>query len=107
MIKVSGVPVYPSEIEAAAQEAPGVKKVCAVGIPDPVKGQAVRLFVECAQGADRAKVEAEIRELCRRKLIVYAQPKEILFEDRLPVNLIGKIDRKVLEARGQENFELH
>lgn len=107
MIKVSGVPVYPSEIEAAAQEAPGVKKVCAVGIPDPVKGQAVRLFVECAQGADRAKVEAEIRELCRRKLIVYAQPKEILFEDRLPVNLIGKIDRKVLEARGQENSESH
>ena len=25
--------------------------------------------------------------------------KEIVFEDRLPVSLIGKIDRKVLEAR--------
>lgn len=99
MIKVSGVPVYPSEIEAAAQEAKGVKKVCAVGVPDPVKGQAVRLFVECAPGTDTRAAEEEILQICRRKLIVYAVPKEIVFEERLPVNLIGKIDRKSLEER--------
>ena len=99
MIKVSGVPVYPSEIEEAAGSVAGVAKVCAVGIPDEVKGQVVRLFVECRQGADRASAEREILEACRRRLIAYAVPKEIVFEDRLPVSLIGKIDRKVLEAR--------
>ena len=99
MIKVSGVPVYPSEIESVALQATGVKKACAVGIDDAVKGQVVRLFVECAQGCDRAACERELLDLCRRKLIAYAVPKEIVFEDRLPVNLIGKIDRKALEAR--------
>ena len=99
MIKVSGVPVYPSEIEEVAGSVAGVAKVCAVGIPDEVKGQVVRLFVECRQGADRASAEREILETCRRRLIAYAVPKEIVFEDRLPVSLIGKIDRKVLEAR--------
>ena len=99
MIKVSGVPVYPSEIEEVAGSVAGVAKVCAVGIPDEVKGQVVRLFVECRQGADRASAEREILEACRRRLIAYAVPKEIVFEDRLPVSLIGKIDRKVLEAR--------
>ncbi len=99
MIKVSGVPVYPSEIESVALQASGVKKACAVGIDDAVKGQVVRLFVECAQGCDRAACERELLDLCRRKLIAYAVPKEIVFEDRLPVNLIGKIDRKALEAR--------
>ncbi len=99
MIKVSGVPVYPSEIEAAACEVSGVRKACAVGISDTVKGQVVRLFVECREGTDRAACEREILETCRRKLISYAVPKEIVFEEKLPVNLIGKIDRKVLENR--------
>ena len=99
MIKVSGVPVYPSEIEEAARGAAGVRKACAVGVSDPVKGQVVRLYVECRGGADRAACEKDILQICRRKLISYAVPKEIVFEDRLPVNLIGKIDRKALEER--------
>ena len=102
MIKVSGVPVYPSEIEEVAREVTGVRKVCAVGVIDAVKGQVVRLFVECKENADRTACEREILEICRRKLISYAVPKEIIFEDRLPVNLIGKIDRKVLEERGPD-----
>ena len=99
MIKVSGVPVYPSEIEEVAGGVAGVSKVCAVGVPDEVKGQTVRLFVECVQGTDKAACEREILEACRRRLIAYAVPREIVFEDRLPVSLIGKIDRKVLESR--------
>ena len=100
MIKVSGVPVYPSEIEEAARGAAGVRKACAVGVSDPVKGQVVRLYVECRAGTDRAACEKDILQICRRKLISYAVPKEIVFEDRLSVNLIGKIDRKALEERG-------
>ena len=100
MIKVSGVPVYPSEIESVALQAQGVRKACAVGVGDPVKGQTVRLFVECAPDTDRIACERELYELCRRKLIAYAVPKEIVFRDRLPVNLIGKTDRKALEALG-------
>ena len=99
MIKVSGVPVYPSEIEAVAQQVPGVAKVCAVGVPDAVKGQVVRLFVEPVAGADRAACERQILEECRRKLIAYAVPKEIVFEDRLPGSMIGKMDGKGLESR--------
>ena len=98
MIKVSGVPVYPSEIESAAMSVAAVQKACAVGIPDPVRGQVVRLFVE-APGADPEACRADILEACRRSLIAYAVPREIVFEEHLPVNLIGKIDRKKLEER--------
>ncbi len=102
MIKVSGVPVYPSEIEEAAIQVKGVAKVCAVGIADKVKGQVVRLFVECAEGTDEAACREEIMDICRRKLIAYAVPKEIVFEKKLPVSLIGKIDRKKLEERNND-----
>ena len=101
MIKVSGVPVYPSEIEGVACKARGVKKACAVGADDPVKGQVVRLFLECREGADPAACREEVLALCRRLLIAYAVPREIVVLDRLPVNLIGKIDRKALEERAR------
>ena len=101
MIKVSGVPVYPSEIEEAAIQAKGVAKVCAVGVANKVKGQVVRLFVECVEGTDEAACREEIMDICRRKLIAYAVPKEIVFEKKLPVSLIGKIDRKKLEERSR------
>ena len=101
MIKVSGVPVYPSEIEEAAIQAKGVAKVCAVGVADKVKGQVVRLFVECAEETDETACREEIMDICRRKLIAYAVPKEIVFEKKLPVSLIGKIDRKKLEERSR------
>ena len=101
MIKVSGVPVYPSEIESVAMQCAGVKKACAVGVEDAVKGQVVRLYVECRDGADRETCREEILALCRRLLIAYAVPKDIVVLDRLPVNLIGKIDRKALEDRAR------
>ena len=101
MIKVSGVPVYPSEIESVAMQCAGVKKACAVGVEDAVKGQVVRLYVECRDGADRETCREEILALCRRLLIAYAVPKDIVVLDRLPVNLIGKIDRKALEERAR------
>ena len=97
MIKVSGVPVYPSEIEEAVLTVAGVKKVCAVGMSDPVRGQAVKLFVEPQAGQSESALAAEIERVCRKKLIAYAVPKKIVFKEKLPVNLIGKIDRKVLE----------
>lgn len=97
MIKVSGVPVYPSEVENAAVKAEGVVKACAVGVPDPVRGQTVRLYAELEPGCDETKAEREILALCRKLVIPYAAPKEIVFRAHLPVNLIGKIDRMALE----------
>ena len=97
MIKVSGVPVYPSEIEQVVRLVSDVKEACAVGIADPVKGQVVKLYAELRDGADEERVKAEIAQLCRDRLIAYAVPKIIEVRDRLPVNLIGKIDRKSLE----------
>ena len=103
MIKVSGVPVFPSEIEGVAALAENVNKVCAVGMNDAVKGQVVKLYVEPKIGADAERLRAEIAALCRAKLISYAVPKSIEIRERLPVNLIGKIDRKVLEAENSKN----
>ena len=95
MIKVSGVPVYPSEVESAALRVPGVKKACAIGVFDEVKGQKVKLYVQAER--DGEEFRREILAACKEQLIAYAVPKEVVVRDRLPVSLIGKIDRKALE----------
>ena len=103
MIKVSGVPVYPSEVEEAALRVPGAAKACAVGIPDAVRGQAVRLYVEAApkSAPSEEALRAAVLEQCRRLLLPYAVPRQIVVRARLPVNRIGKIDRLALERESE------
>ena len=64
---------------------------------DAVRGQVVKLFVEPKEGADEGALREKIAAACAEKLIAYAVPKKIVFREKLPVNLIGKIDRKQLE----------
>ena len=45
MINVSGFKVYPNEVEEVVSMHPGVRDVGAVGVPDPVSGEAVKIVV--------------------------------------------------------------
>ena len=60
MIKVSGVPVFPSEIEKVVMKVDGVKNAAAIGIADSLKGEVVKLFVELKSGADEKEVKERI-----------------------------------------------
>ncbi|MCL2674982.1 MAG: acyl--CoA ligase [Firmicutes bacterium] len=106
MIKVSGVPVYPSEVEEAVESIPWILRAAAVGIPDEKLGEAVKLYVEAPirelkkffeNPADHDAVKKIITEQCEKKLIRYAVPKVIEIRESLPLNSIGKVDRKKLQ----------
>ena len=96
VVKVSGVGVFPSEIEALVETVPGVSQVCAVRIPDNVLGSAIKLFV-VAKFFDEEGMRKSIIETCQKYLIRWAVPKEVEFREDLPVTLLGKIDFKSLQ----------
>ena len=96
VVKVSGVGVFPSEIESLVETVPGVSQVCAIRIPDPVLGSAIKLFV-VAKYFDEEGMRSSIIETCRKYLIRWAVPKEVEFRSELPVTLLGKIDFKSLQ----------
>ncbi len=98
IFKVSGVPVYPSEIEDALGKVNGIKRLCAVPMADEIKGNVVKLYVQTEDGADKAAVQQEIMAVAKQKLIAYAVPKRVVFLKELPVNLIGKVDRLKLQS---------
>lgn len=97
MIKVSGVNVYPLQIENVIAEIPQVLQVAAIGIPHPYQIQVVKVFLRVREGTDRQSLEELVKTKVKERLLPYAVPKEIEFIDEFPKTLVGKIDLKVLE----------
>ncbi|MFA7032748.1 MAG: fatty acid--CoA ligase family protein, partial [Bacilli bacterium] len=91
VIKVSGVGVFPTEIEALINHIPGVKNCCAVQIPDPRLQAAVKVFV-VADYFDEQEMINQILDTCRKYLIRWAVPKEVEFIDKLPMTMFNKVN---------------
>ncbi len=93
IIIVSGFNVYPNEIESVASKHPDIIECAAVGIPDDVTGEAIKLFVVSSR--EDLDVD-EIRAWCRGKLTGYKIPRVVEFADELPKTNVGKILRRSL-----------
>jgi long-chain acyl-CoA synthetase len=105
MIKVSGIPIYPIQIENLIAEIPEVLQVAAIGIPHPYQMQVVKVFLRVKDGTDKPALEERIVQLIGERLLRYAIPKEIEYLDLFPQTLIGKIDLKVLEEQERVKYE--
>ena len=98
MIIVSGFNVYPSVIETAISRHEAVSKVCVIGIPHQYKMHVPKAFIVLKNGyKPSSKIKREIKDLCKKELDVYSQPKDFEFRDELPKTLYNKIDYKYLE----------
>lgn len=101
IIKVSGVPVFPSEIEKLAEQIPGVKAVAAVSMPHPYKMEVVCLFVVKTADAEADALTAAIQERIEKEMLIYAKPAAIRYLDALPETLVGKVDVLELEKKAR------
>ena len=98
VIKVGGRRVGPVDYEVAAGEVEGVLMVAAIGVPDPLKGEAAVLVVVPAEGADRADLPARVREHVAGVLGKAFMPREVLLADALPLTRSNKLHRRVLRG---------
>ena len=94
MIIAGGLNVYPRDIEEVFYENPKVQEACAIGIPHPTRGEAVKVFV--ALKAGETATQEELIEYCAGKLAKYKLPTEVEFRDELPKTNVGKILKKDL-----------
>lgn len=94
MILVSGFNVYPNEIEDLIALHPDVLEVAAIGVPDPVAGERVKVIV--VPRGD-ALTEAALLAHCRAHLTGYKVPRFVEFRrEGLPKSAVGKILRRAL-----------
>lgn len=98
IIKVSGIPVFPSQIEDVIASIPGIKEVSVIGRPHPYKMQVVKAFVVLDNPAlSQEVIKNSIYETCLAQIIKHAVPVEIEFLESLPRTKIGKVDTVALE----------
>ena len=105
MIVVSGFNVYPANIEDVISKHEAIDKVCVIGIPHPYKMHVPKAIMVLKSGYDEKNVINELKELCKKELSVYAQPKEFEFRKNLPKTLYNKIDYKSLEKEENAKYE--
>ncbi|MBK7459924.1 MAG: AMP-binding protein [Betaproteobacteria bacterium] len=97
MINVSGFKVFPNEVEDVVAMHPGVLEVAAVGEPDEMSGELVKIVVV---PKDPALAETDLIDHCRKHLTAYKVPKIVEFRsDPLPKTNIGKILRRELRRK--------
>ncbi len=98
LIMISGVKIYPREVENVLLGHPEIAEAAVVGVADDRKGQVVMAFVVPARGAELK--EADLRQYCTHRLAPLCVPKVIRVVASLPRNHIGKVLRMTL-ARGE------
>ncbi len=98
MLKVSGINVYPEQVEKTLQSHPDVDSVCVIGVPDDLQISRVKAFVVLKNKAKATEeTKQSILKFGRNNLLIWEAPRDLEFLDELPKTLIGKISFKDLE----------
>ena len=101
IIKSGGFRIGPYEIENILIEHPAVFECSVVGIPDPLRGQAIKAFIVPAKGYEPSKaLDKEIRDFCNAKLAEYKWIRTIEFVPEMPKTISGKIRKSELRKQG-------
>ena len=101
IIKTGGFRVGPYEVENVLTEHPAVAECSVIGIPDPLRGQAIKAVIVLGSGYTPSKeLELEIKDFCNSKLAEYKWIRVIEFVDEMPKTISGKIQKSVLRDRG-------
>jgi long-chain acyl-CoA synthetase len=106
LIKPGGEQVWPREVEEVIATHPKVFEVGVAGVPDPLRGEAVKAWVVLKPG--ETMTEEEVKELCTKSLAKYKIPRHVEFRTELPKTTVGKVLRRELvrqhnEAEGKQN----
>ena len=96
VVKVSGVAVFPSEVEQLIESMPEVSACAAIRIPDAKLQNSLKVFV-VAKVFDETAMKEKILETCRKYLIRWSVPTEIEFREELPLTMLGKVNFRMLQ----------
>jgi long-chain acyl-CoA synthetase len=102
LIKYKGYSVYPREIEDVIYEHPAVKLCAVIGKPDPVASEIPKAFIVLKDGAKAT--EEEIKEFVNDKVAPYKAVREVEFRTELPMTMVGKVLRRVLQEEEKKKI---
>ena len=100
VLNVAGHSIGTAEVESALVSHPAVAEAAAIGVPDPLKGETIKVFVQTrAEHVPSDALAAALIEHVRRELGPIATPSALEFVTSLPKTRSGKILRRFLKAK--------
>lgn len=101
MIKRAGENVSGIEVECVLTSHPYIVDAAVIGIPDPIRDQAVKAFIQLLP--DTSLSEEEITEYCSTRLAKFKIPTVVEFVTEFPRTATGKIKKSLLKRREEMN----
>lgn len=100
VITSAGYRIGPGEIEDCLAAHPAVAMAAVIGLPDPLRTEAVTAVIVPAPGviADE-DLALRLQDHVKHRLAAHAYPRRIHFTDALPLTATGKVMRGVLRRR--------
>ena len=103
VITSSGYRIGPGEIEDCLAKHPAVGLAAAIGVPDPVRTEIIKVFIVPAEGHEPGpELESDIRDFVRTRLAAHEYPRQVEFVDSLPTTATGKVMRRELRQAKAE-----
>ncbi len=104
VITSAGYRIGPGEIEDCLIGHPAVAMAAVIGVPDPLRTQAIKALVVLAQGHDPSDaLKANLQDWVRQRLAAHEYPRLLSFVDSLPLTATGKVMRRVLRDQEAES----
>lgn len=106
VITSAGYRIGPAEIEDCLLKHPAVQMAAAIGVPDPLRTEAVKACIVLSPGQEAtAELAKEIQSFVKTQLAAHEYPRIVEFVEALPMTTTGKIMRRVLRQEAVERLE--
>lgn len=102
LIKSSGYRIGPFEVESALITHPAVVEAAVTGVPDPVRGQAVKATLVLGQGYEPSdELTKDIQNHVKKITAPYKYPRVVVYVGELPKTISGKIKRAEIREKDE------
>lgn len=104
VISSAGYRIGPGEIEDCLIKHPAIAQVAVIGVPDELRGEAVKAFIVLKDGEVPSDALTEnIQNSVRKRLAAYEYPRAIEYIEELPLTTTGKVRRTELRKLHNKN----
>lgn len=94
IVIVSGMNVYPREVEEVIYRYEGIVEATVIGIPDKKRGEVTAAYIVTK---DKENFDLKsFKSFLKENLAAFKLPRKVVLMDELPKNATGKIVKKVL-----------
>ena len=94
MVKRSGENISTTELEEILEQHPAIAEAAVIGVPDPIRDQAIKAFVRYAPG--ESMTLAEVEQYCKDHMASFKVPTFYEVVEDFPRTCSMKIEKKLL-----------